>query len=133
MSAATVLAYLSLSLALVAPAFCEPPAAIIGKWQLPADASGRSWIFAFKADGTETISPRKGKTLIPVTSKSGKPPIFRYALSGNRITITYPNHKVDEYQFQVKANTLIFTKVILFQSRPPEPGMQGSTLTRYKG
>lgn len=107
-----------------------PPAALLGMWQTPADAHGLSFVFEFRADGTETESWRQGTTVTPFTYRSGKPLTFRYAVSGNRMAIIYPNHRVDEELFNIRGNTLKFTKILVFQSLPNHGEIHGLTLTR---
>jgi hypothetical protein len=133
MKTITGLVCLSLCLTLLSPAFCGPPSALLGKWQSPVYAPGRSFIFQFKPDGTEAVLLRRGTTVSPVTNKKGKTEILRYIVSGNKLRIIYPNHKWDEYRFKVRGDKLICTKVLVFQSRPNRGDLRGGTLTRYKG
>lgn len=126
------LACLGLSLMLSVPAFCGPPAALIGKWQIRGDATVHSFIFEFKPNGTETVSKRQGATETPFTNRNGKPLTLKYTVSGNKLTTIYPDHKVTEMLFQVQGDTLTITKVLIFASQSAH-GLHGSTLTRFKG
>lgn len=134
MNASTGLACLCLSLTFIAPAFCGPPAALVGKWQLPPYAPGRSSIYDFKADGTLTASLRHGTTVTPIKRWNGKPLIVRYAVSGNRLTIFYPepHAHIDAALFKIRGDKMT-SKVLMFNSRPVRGSMYGSTLTRFKG
>ncbi len=135
MKAFTPLACLGLAATLAAPAFSAlSPSPVVGKWQTPPNANGTATIIVFRPDGLATVSWRRGSDVERYTYFNGKPLFLQYTVSGDKLTITYPNHKINEYEFAATPTTLTYTKVLIFQSQPNmNAQIQGSTMTRFNG
>ncbi len=133
MKAFALPASLALALTLAAPAFSAlTPSPVVGKWQTPPDANGTATIIVFRPDGRATVSWHRGSDVERYTFFNGKPLFLQYTVSGDKLTITYPNHKVNEYEFTVTPTTLTYTKVLIFQSQPNmNTQIAGSTMTRF--